>query len=105
MSPLEVAFEELLDAQEEARGKRVKCKIASKEYDFLAGNEALTPEFIGGGDADSGSITGHVRASDFPNGIPKFTPFEYDGERIVILDTTTINDTIEISAGEPAADE
>jgi len=57
MSEITAAFAELLDAQEDATGKRPAITIGSDAVECILGSDAQDPAFYGGGVASSGQLT------------------------------------------------
>lgn len=101
MSEMSDAFDEMLDAQEESLGRRERCVISGKAYDFLVGDTNLQDIFVDAGIGKSGAYVGKVRVSDFPKGAPvKFESFQFRGDDLQITNIQRINDTYEITASD-----
>lgn len=101
------AFEELLDAQEEAHGERITVKIGGNPVDAIIENQIIDPVHLMGGDGDSGGFTARCPVARFIKGSPKpGTSIEAEGyaQGLVIISCKPINRaTYEITAGDPVA--
>lgn len=106
MSALDDAFEQLLDAQEEVNGYRVKANINGKDYDFLKDDISSDLMPVQGGYAEGGQISGKLRASDFAETMPRKNDIVVvEGKELRILQIERINKTLNIIAGDPTASE
>jgi len=106
MSPSAEAFESILDAQEAFAGKREKCTLNGLAVDFLIGDTNLIELPVEGGLAQSGSYVGLVRVADFEKSqAEKFSPFEFRGQTLQVLNLQRINATVQITAGDPMEDQ
>jgi hypothetical protein len=104
MSEMSDAFEEMLDAQEEALGRREKCKIDGQEIDILLGDAGLEIVPGEGGDYMEGSVTGCIRFADVLELPTKGTPFVFrDRDDLEVQSAERVNDTIRIIASHLVA--
>lgn len=105
-SPTAEAFESLLDVQEFYLGRREKLLLNGSSIDFLVGDTNTIDAFVGGGIADSGSFIGMVRVADFKSsGAVKFSPFTFRGTELKLLNFSQINETIQVTGGDPTSTE
>lgn len=106
MSQISDAFESLLDAQESALGYRPIATLNGRDVDFLVGDTNLIEIPVSGGDAESGAFVGLVRLSDWnASGAAKFSPFAFRGMTLQILNFQQINETMQVTAGDPTEDQ
>ena len=106
MSKLSVAFDELLDAQEEVRGVRVKLRIGGGQLiDALIESDQTSLTQMAGGYADSGNYAAIVRRSDFTTMPEQGIEVTNDGVTQQLLSVTTVNDTYRMEIGSVAAED
>lgn len=112
MSEITDAFDELLDAQEEATGERLKASVGAV-VDKDAVIEELTFDEIvaAGGTAENGGFKLQMRKSDFPTRPPEFdaqgvkTTVVARGVTLQLLSVTENNGILLIGAGDSVAED
>lgn len=106
MSQNSEAFEELLSAQDEYLGRSEKLVLNGVSIDFLVGDTNTVDAFVGGGIAQDGTFVGMVRARDWQaSGAEKFSSFKFREMSLIVLNFQRINDTVQVTAGDPTSTE
>lgn len=104
MSELRDAFEEALDAAEDAKGLREKVTFRAAALDALFGSE--TEDFVQapGGEADSTPISISVRSSDITLPITPLEAITLRGKTLAVLSWKPLEGRLDLIIGDPATE-
>lgn len=103
-SPFEDAFADLLDAQDEARGRTVRITVNGVPYRGIMADITSDEIAAAGGIAESGGFKCQILVSAFNVAPATYDPISTeDSLPLQVLSVNRINEVFEITAGDPLA--
>lgn len=100
------AFAELLDAKEDATGKREYILLNGRKIDALVSEIRAGDLIVGGGIAQTDGFECQIAQSAVAGKPEKDTPIECRGQRLVVMDANDVNGvTWSVIAGDTASED
>lgn len=104
MNDFELAFDELLDSAEEAKGFREKITFQGADKDMLPLSDDLELEPVGGGVADGMPIKVSLRLREVTLPVDNLAPVVVKGRDLAVISYTVLEGRVDLNLGDPSLD-